>query len=159
MKRLLIITLLACLALPVQAFATWTLTPSVVSIAGNYMKWKVVCTSDGAGLTATNLLALDGMTDQLLREIQGETVMLLKVSPGTGGVIPDNTINITLTDGEDDALWTETTISKDAVTWHDMSDDIGAYIPIFNELNLTLNDIGTTGDQVTLYFIMWREVY
>ena len=92
-----------------------------------------------------------------LRLGQGETLMLMKVSPGTGSVIPNTTINITLTDNEGDAVWADTGISKDAISWHDMSEDIAAYIPVLGKLYLTLNDIGDSGDQVTLYFICWRE--
>ena len=155
MKKLLFLTIALVLLLVSSAWADWTLVVSGVSEAGHYMKWKVVCTSDGGALSATNILALPGA--RLLRVGQGETLMLLKVSPGTGAVIPDNTIDIILSDAEQDALWTETTISKDAISWHDMSDDIDAYIPVLGPLYLTLNDIGTAGDQVTLYFISWRE--
>ena len=155
MKKLLLLTIALVLLLASSAWADWTLVVSGVSEAGHYMKWKVVCTSDGDALSATNMLALPGA--RLLRVGQGETLMLLKVSPGTGAVIPDNTIDIILSDAEQDALWTETTISKDAISWHDMSDDIDAYIPVLGPLYLTLNDIGTAGDQVTLYFISWRE--
>jgi len=154
MKKI-ILTIALVLLLASSAWADWTLVVSGVSEAGHYMKWKVVCTSDGGALSATNILALPGA--RLLRVGQGETLMLLKVSPGTGAVIPDNTIDIILSDAEQDALWTETTISKDAISWHDMSDDIDAYIPVLGPLYLTLNDIGTAGDQVTLYFISWRE--
>ena len=83
--------------------------------------------------------------------------MLLKVSPGTGAVIPNTTIDITLADEEGDTIWSDTAISKDAVTWHTLSSTIGAYPPITGKLYLALNDIGDSGDQVTLYFITWRE--
>jgi len=155
MKKLLLLTIALVLLLASSAWADWTLVVSGVSEAGHYMKWKIVCTSDGNALSATNMLGLPGT--HLLRIGQGETLMLMKVSPGTGAVIPDNTIDITLSDAEGDVVWTDTGISKDAITWHDMSDDIDAYIPVLGPLYLTLNDIGTAGDQVTLYFISWRE--
>ena len=131
----------------------WTLAVSKVSQTRHYLKWKVVCTSDGSSMSATDLVAL--MPDNLKNKEQA--LMKLKVSPGTGGVIPDTTINITLTDDEGDSLWADTDISKDAVTWHTLSKDVGIYIPIFSKLYLAFNDIGTAGDQVTLYFISWME--
>ena len=155
MKKLFILTVAFVLMTVSMAWADWTLIVSGVSEAGHYMKWKIVCTSDGEALSATNMFALSGARN--LRLGQGETLMLMKVSPGTGAVIPDATIDITLSDMEEDTLWTKTTISKDAISWHDMSDDIDAYPPILGPLYLTLNDIGTAGDQVTLYFIAWRE--
>ena len=156
MKRLISIILgvFLAVALAVPSQAAWTITPSKVSEAGNYIKWKVVCTSDGAAYSATDLLSLSTMPSRLLRKIQGETLMLMKVSPGTGGVIPDTTIDITLSDDEQDALFTKTTISKDAISWHDLSADIDAFIPLTGKLYLTINDIGTSGDQVILYFVL-----
>ena len=157
MKRILSIIMgfLLVIVLTVPAWATWTITPSTVSQAGHYIKWKVVLTSDGAALSATDLIAL--MPARLKRDVQGETLMLMKVSPGTGGVIPDTTLNITLTDDEGDTIWADTGISKDAVTWHDLSADVDAYIPVLGLLYLAINDIGGSGDQVTLYFITWVE--
>jgi hypothetical protein len=155
-KVFLAITLFSLLLFAAQASAVdWTLTPSLVSSAEHYVKWKVVCTSNAAALTATDLVPL--IPSRLLRLIQGETMMLMKVSPGTDAVIPNTTLDIILSDDEGDAIWTKTTISKDAISWHDLSEDIGAYLPLTGELYLTLNDIGDAGDQVTLYFITWRE--
>jgi len=131
----------------------WDLVVTREYKTNHYMKWKVVCTSDGAALTATDLVAL--MPEQLKN--QPQLLMLMKVSPGTGGVVPDNTFTITLTDEEGDELWSKAAISNVAVSWHSMSEDIGAYIPLFSELNLAFDDIGTSGDQVTLYFISWLE--
>jgi hypothetical protein len=143
--------------LATSSMATWTVTASKVSDAGHYYKWKLVCTSDGSAYSATDILTSSVMSNRVLREIQGETLMLMKVSPGTSGVIPDNTINIILSDDEQDALYTKTGISKDAISWHSINDDIGIYIPIMGKLYLTFNDIGSSGDQVTLYFITWKE--
>lgn len=160
MKKYLVI-LLAFIILMIfssgSAMAAWTITPAKVTKAGHYLKWSVTLTSDGAALSATDLLAHANMPSRLLRDIQGETLMLMKVSPGTGGVIPNTTINVTLSDDEEDALFTETGVSKDAISWHDLSSDIGAFPPITGKLYLTLNDIGDSGDQVTLYFITWLE--
>lgn len=131
----------------------WTLAVSKVSQTRHYLKWKVVCTSDGGALSATDLVAL--MPADLSR--QEQALMKMKVVPGTGGVAPDTTIDITLTDDEGNSLWADTDISKDSATWHTLSADIGIHLPVFSKLYLAVNDIGTTGDQVTLYFISWME--
>lgn len=157
MKRFIqtIVALFTVLLLVVPAWATWTITPSIVSQAGHYLKWKVVLTSDGSALSATDLLAQ--MSARMVRQLQGETLMSMKVSPGTGGVIPNTTINVTLSDDEQDALFTMTGASKDAISWHDLSNSINMYPPVTGLLYLTVNDVGDSGDQVTLYFIMWME--
>jgi len=141
---------------PAKAYADdWTLTPSLVVEAGHYVKWKVVCTSNGSALSATDMIG--EMAARMVRKIQGETLMAMKISPGTGAVIPNTTINITLSDDEGDALFTTTGASKDAISWHDLSDDISIFIPVTGVLKLAVNDIGDSGDQITLYFITWRE--
>jgi hypothetical protein len=157
-KFLSVVLFLAIIVLPTTSFATWTLVPSKVSKAANYLKWKLVCTSDGDAMAATDLLALSNMPSRLKGEIQGSSLMSMKVSPGTGGVAPDTTINITLSDDEQDALWPKAAISNTAISWHLTSSDISIYVPIFGSFYLEFaNDIGAAGDQVTLYFIMWIE--
>jgi hypothetical protein len=156
MKKLFIVmSLFACLAFVPTAMAAWTLSVAEVVQAEHYIKWSVTCTSDGNALSATDLVAL--MPRQVFNKVQGETLMAMKISPGSGGVAPDTTINVTLSDDEGDALYTTTGNSYTAISWHDLSDDISIFLPIFGVFNLAINDIGTSGDQVTLYFISWME--
>jgi len=153
MKKIsLIIVILCFMVLP--AHAAWTVATTVTANAAHYIKFKVVCTSDGDALAATDLHA--EFAEQVSsRFVQGLTVLLLKVVPGTDTVIPNTTINITLTDEEGDELWSDTGISKDAATWHNLAKDI--YLPILDKFYLAMNDIGDDGDQVTLYFCCWIE--
>lgn len=149
-KISLILAILFFMVLPAQA--AWTITATVSASSAHYIKFKVVCTSDGDELTATDLVA-EFEEQTSARLVRGLTAMLLKVIPGTDDVIPDTTINITLTDEEETELWSDTGISKDAATWHNLSEDIKGYLPILDKLYLAINDIGDEGDQVTLYFI------
>ena len=77
MKRIFLIVF-ALLMMACNAWADWTLTPALVSKAGHYMQWKVVCTSNGSALTATDLVAL--MPEKLKQEVQGATLMVMTVS-------------------------------------------------------------------------------
>lgn len=152
----LLCAIITVLCLQSKADAAWTLTPSKVPYpSGHYIKWKVLCTGDGSALAATDILPL--MPPGLLKYVLGGALMEMKVSPGIGAVIPDNTFDVTLSDEEGDALWASTGISKDVITWFDLSEDIAIFPPITGKLYLTISDIGTTGDQVTLYFITWQE--
>jgi len=157
MKRVISIIAGFLILLASPALATWTITPSVVWTAGHYVKWKVVLTGDNSGLSATDILA-QFSSNRDLNKVQGETLMAMKVVPGTGGVAPDNTLNITLSDDEGNTLWADTGIAYLSDTdWQVTSSDIGIFIPVGTVLYLTMNDIGGDGDQVTLYFITWRE--
>jgi len=139
-----------------QAWAAWTLTPTLVSKTGHYLLWKVVCISDGNSLTATDLIPL--MSDNLKRLVQGSSMMIMKVVPGTATVAPDATINVTLSDAQGASIFVHTGYSNTAdTTGISLAEDYNQYLPVHDKFYLTINDIGTTGDQVTLYFECWME--
>ena len=154
--KILLMVMAVLLVWSSSCLATWTLTPSRVSKTSHYLLWKVVCTSDGSGMAATDLVAL--MDAQLKTMVQGSTQMIMKVSPGTGGVAPDTTIDVTLSDAQGTAIFTHAAYSNVAdTTGISLAEDYGAYPTIYGAFYLTLNDIGTSGDQVTLYFEAWIE--
>jgi hypothetical protein len=157
MKKILsALIILLVLGFSGEALATWTLTQSMVSRTSHYILWKVLCTSDGNSLTATDIVA--EMSDNMKRFVTNSTLMVMKISPGTDSVIPNTTIDIILSDAQGTAIFTHTTYSKDAETTGILlSEDYGAYPPVLEKLYLTLNDIGDSGDQVTLYFLCWIE--
>jgi hypothetical protein len=137
-------------------YATWTLTVSKVAQAKNYLLWKVLATSDGSAMAATDLVAL--MPQDLKASVQGATLMVLKVSPGTGSVAPDTTIDLVFYDAQGTAIFTHAGYSASAdTTGISLAEDYGAYLPVFDKFSITISDIGTAGDQVTLYFLTWVE--
>ena len=155
MKRIFF-SLIIVLFLAGNSFAEWTLTPSIVYRAGHYAQWKVVCTSDGNALSATDLVA--SMPENLKRIVQGASLMVMTVSPGTGSVAPDTTIDITLSNAQGIAIFVHTGYSNTAdTTGISLAEDFNQYPTVFGLFYLTLNDIGTAGDQVTLYFDCWIE--
>jgi hypothetical protein len=157
LRRSLMGVLVACFLLfSSSSYAAWTLTPSTVAMVGHYLTWKVVCTSDGNSLSATNLISL--MNSGLRSEVQGATHMIMTVVPGTGAVAPDTTIDVTLSNSQGVATFVHTGYSNVAnTTGIDLSEDYNQYLVPYELLYLTLNDIGTSGDQVTLYFEAWIE--
>ena len=155
MKKI-IMTLVLFMVFCTQAFGAWTLSVDYakkVTPANNYIVVKVIGTSDGSALSATDIMALIGSTSS----ITDGSMIFLYVDPGTGGVAPNNTINITLTNNFDQELWAQTGISYTAGSWHKLWEDIGSFPPLLDQLKLAINDIGDSGDQVTLYFYIWRE--
>lgn len=154
MKKIILVIIL--MLLTTNVYAAWTLTPSVVSRSGHYLTWKVVCTSDGSSLSATDLIAELGDRDKRL--IQGATMMIMTVSPGTGSVAPDTTIDITLSNAQGIAVFVHTGYSNTAdTTGISLAEDFNQYLTAHDKFYLTLNDIGSAGDQVTIYFECWDE--
>jgi hypothetical protein len=133
----------------------WTNTVSIVARAAHYIKFKVVCVSDGSD--PANVLDLVAAAHTAKFSIQGVAMMAMKIVPGAGGAAPTTTVNVTITDEEDDQLFATTGASNTETSWHDLSTDIAMYPPVFGEFNIILNDIGNAADQVTLYFIGWTE--
>jgi hypothetical protein len=155
-KKLFWIVLLVTLFWAQSALATWTLAPSIVSRAGHYLVWKVLCTSDGSAMAATDLLAL--MDANLKKQVQGATHMIMTVSPGLTTVAPDTTIDVTLSNGQGIAVFVHTGYSNTAdTTGISLAEDYNQYLVPYGKFYLTLSDIGTSGDQVTLYFEAWIE--
>jgi hypothetical protein len=162
MKKIILTLCLLLLASTAQA--AWTVTSSKVSKAGNYYKFKIILTSDGSSLTATDIItsntsaeAIVTMPEDIRKVIMGQTFMRMKVVPGTGGVVPNGTLDISILDDEGDNLWADTGITQSSNTWHKLYEDLNDRPEIFEKIYLTFNDIGDSGDQVTLYFIIWVE--
>jgi len=158
MKKLTIITLSIIFAvmLSSQAFAAWTLVPSAVghTTDRHMFRWKVECTSDGAALAITDLLAL--MPDNLRREVQRSLLMIMDIDPGDTGGEPDVAFTVTISNAEAMSVFATTTSdATTTVTGIDMSEDWNQYIPVHERLYLTITDIGAAADAVTIYIEGW----
>ena len=152
---------------------SWTLTSAVTYRRDNYIKFHISCTSDGAAMAATDLLALDpgGGTGSIVKsktqtgrtlrdELMGVTLMILKCIPGAAGdAVPEAVWDFTLSDEESSAIYTSTDNATDAISWHDMSTDISAYPPMLDKLYLAFPTAADwdSGNTIDMYFIGWRE--
>lgn len=156
MKKLYfsVIFILMMIVMVGQAMATWTLTATKQYAERHYIKVKIVCVSDGNSLSATNVMGLGASVSQ---DIKGRRLMLMKVSPSTGSTAPDTNISVTLTDSESETFFSGTGYSNTESTWSDLRAQTYDYLPILGPWYLAINDIGDSGDTVTLYFILWRE--
>jgi hypothetical protein len=158
MKKLLFLIVSALISWSIPAQATdWTITPSVLDVKGHYVYLKILCTSNGSSLSATDIVPLMSLEDRKWVE-KGMTAMVMNVDPGTGGVAPDATINVTFTDIAGIAVYAVTTLSNVTDTvGKDLSEDLSQFPVITSKFYLTLNDIGDSGDQVTLLLLCWVE--
>jgi len=159
-KTIIALFTIIILLFSTPSFAAWTLSASDVSTTmdGHIFRWKILCTSDGSALSATNILASTVMDRKLKSKIQSSLLMIMDVEPGTGSVVPNTTIDITLSNAEGDSIYATTAVSKAAnTTGLNLSEDWNQFLPVHEIFYLTLNDIGDSGDQVTLYFTGWIE--
>jgi hypothetical protein len=157
MRKILII-LGMLLLFATQAHAAWTITTELVDVKGSNIYIKVNCVSDGDALTATDFVQY--ADEELMRYLRlGATMMVMDVVPGTGAAAPTGTINITISNIEQLAVYTDTGISNVANTLgQDLSVDYTQYPSIDSKMYITLNDIGNAADSVAFYFKCWVPV-
>lgn len=157
MKKIitLVIAILMAVMIASPAFGAWTITTTLIDKKGNNLYIKVNCVSDGDALTATDFVQY--ADDELYRYIQrGLTMMVMDVVPGTGGAAPTTTINVTISNIEQLAVYADTGISNVANTLgNDLSLDYTQYPSIDTKMYITLNDIGNAADSVAFYFKCW----
>lgn len=148
---------LLAMVIPALANASWTITAKMISRDAHYAYFNLHCVSDGSALTATNLgprLKAAG----ILEALAGSSLMVMDVVPGTGAVAPDTTIDVTITNAAGLAVYSETSLSNSANSiGNSMSSDYNQYPPLFSTTYLTISDIGSSGDEVDLYFLVWIE--
>ena len=157
MKKFIALLLFVVLSLPAYALAAWTIDVSLADVKGNYVVYKVACTSDGNALTATDLVALMNQEEQVYVQ-RGAALLFMNTVPGTGAAAPTATIDITFTDVVSQAVFATTAISNVANTVGTKLYTVtGSYPIITSAFYLALNDIGDAADSVTFYIYCWVE--
>ena len=151
-----------------MSLTVWTsVTAAITYMRGNYIKVKISCVSDGNALLATDLMALDpGGTGSIVKSstqsgwklrhyLEGVTFMAVKADPGVVGA----TFDFDFLDGDSDAIYSTDDASNTAISWHDMSTDIGLYPPLFKSLYLQCPTTGdwTNTNTIDFHLIGWRE--
>jgi len=156
MKKILFI-LIMLFAVSVSAVPTVVVT--VNDEKGPYVIYKVVYTSDGTDAAAVDLVSkMDQYALTFVK--QGATVMITSAHPGAAAVAPDNAVDVIFTDSTGMAVKTTTgnAISNVADTIKvEMHTDLGQYPHITGAFYMTVEDVGTAGDQYTFYLRYWVE--
>lgn len=155
MRKIISLITLVILLIAVPTYAAWTITVSVSDVKGPYVIYKLLCTSDGNALSATDFVALMSDNDRQYVE-RGASMLTMSVYPGDGDVAPDADFDITFTDIEGVTIFSETGFPYDedlpgVPLWWDW----WSYPIITTQSYLALSDIGTSGDQVTLYLMCY----
>lgn len=140
---------------------SWTLAltnPLKVPLAFEGKKFaytfKLVCTCDGSALSSTAFSAMtgfDSMTAEAKEALRFGRLMSLTSVPGTGGVVPDATYNVTIYNGLGASILAATSRSTTAIEIAYPSN----YTVMQDAPTLAVGDLGTSGDQTTLYFEVW----
>jgi hypothetical protein len=168
MKRILLLMAMVLLTAS-QAFGAWTLkiVDQGTRMDGHIFNFDIICTSDGSAMSATDIFGktagvfnVSDMTEEFKHKIQRSMPMTMRVVPGTGGVVPDTTIDITLYDADGnidyykDALPATYNYDTSNVSLHTYKKQ---YLTVGEKRYIAISDIGSVGDQVTLKFECWIE--
>lgn len=167
-KIILFIAMILLVASTAQAAWTLKVKDLGYKMDNHIYSFEILCTSDGSAMSATDLLGIsvagvpnvDGMTYEIRKKIMQCMLMVMTVDPGTGGVAPDTTIDITLGELSGKPQYSHATFPATfdvASSYGKLYEDFGQYIPVGATLYATISDIGTAGDQVTLRFDGWVE--
>lgn len=155
MKKILLIAAIIMMWTS-TSWAAWTLDQSIVYKQGNYVVLTLLFTSDGSATTAQNIKT--GMTLAESDAFDRATWMTMDIDPGTEGVAPGATIDISFLDATGKTHFAHTAYAYDADTIGvDLSEDEGRYLCAYDMTNITFNDIGDSGDQITLQLTGYIE--
>lgn len=159
----LITLVMLCVANLTHAAWTLEIIEEGYTAKSSIYRWTIRCTSDGNALSATDILSTTnviGLSQDMVDKMRSSLPMVLAVIPGTGGVALDTTIDITLGWSGSVAQYSHAafpaTFDVDS-SFGNLAEDWEQYFSIGQSLYLTISDIGTSGDQVTLYFEAWVE--
>lgn len=149
MKRFALIAALILL-LAGNAFAAWT-TPYTLEVhSKNFVRVKVLCTADGSASGALELRTIMSTGDWPV--VNGAFLMSVSVVPGTGSVAPDGAYDLNVYDSAGTQTIDKTTTSEASVHTYATSESVGTSQQNFNGVPFDVGDVGSNGDQVTLYF-------
>ena len=147
MKKLtqLLVAVAIVLFLTSQSWATWTITESRRTYKHQGSKTTIItlaCISDGSAG------AYDITT--YMNDIKGLYFYSMAVTPGSGGVAPDNTFDIDVEDADDFHILDTNANSNTAKTWHLGLATLGQYPMVKDLISLVIADIGTAADEITI---------
>lgn len=137
------------------AFAAWTISPasgSVIAkkVGDGFYRVEILFTCDGSASGTLNLNTL--MSAAEFGKIAGGSLYSVSVIPGTSGVAPDGAYDVNVYDDAGTKTIDATTTSEATIHTYNTYDITGVIQQIFTSVPFDIGDIGTTGDQVTLYF-------
>lgn len=161
MKRLknilsVIVMSLVLFFLAQPVYAAWTIVPKIIFNSRHYIYYELNCISDGAALTATDIVQYMGSS--MKEAAIGSTMMVLDVVPGTGDTAPNTTFAITIYNALGLTVWAEVDISNLGNTMgNSLASDYGQYPTLMNIMKLEIDDIGDAGDVIKLYVLGWTE--
>lgn len=140
------------------SFAAWTISSTLAYSRTHEVCVQVTFVGDGSALTAKDIL--DKVRDSLSatdynRFING-IFTAIDVVPSTTSA-PDNTFTLTITDALGVTKFSKGTIAADSNTTVDMSEDALYPFVCPSQFKVAFDDIGTSGDTITLQIHCWIE--
>lgn len=157
MKIKSFLLVLCMLLVASTSFAAWTVDVSLADVKGHYVYYKIHCVSDGDASGNIDIVALMN-TQEKSYVSKGVTMLILDMDPGTGGVAPNDTIDLNVLNIAGLTVFGTTALSNVADTvGTQMSEDYNQYPVMTSKTYISVNDIGDATDEVNFYLFCWVE--
>lgn len=136
--------------------STWTITSKIdfsEAMKHNLGEWlfrvKVsLASGDDASASDYDLPA------NIISEIRGSWLYLIKTVPGTGGAAPSAAFDLDIEDDNDDHILDTNARSETATSWTIGSDTLGVYPPILGTCSVVCADLGDANTtDIYMYFL------
>lgn len=147
---------------------SWTITPTINqtqtikhALYGNQLVvLKLACTCDDSAASGSITLKSTKadrsdtyckITDQ----IEGSTLYLMEVVPGTGGAAPTGTFDIDVENNRNNHILDTDSNSNTANSFVIGSNTLGIFPPIFSQITVVVGDLGDA-NTVDIYLYFWK---
>ena len=134
-----------------SAWAAWGARYTIEVYGTHGIRVPVILTADGSASGALELRSIMAASDWAI--VNGAFLMSVSVNPGTGSVAPDGAYDVNVYDSAGVQTIDATTTSE--ATKHTYPTNAGAVATsqqILGGIPFDVGDIGSSGDQTTLYF-------
>lgn len=154
-----IVFIFVCL-FAIDAFAAWTLSPASGSVIAkrsgdNSYQVTILFTCDGSASGTLNLNSL--MSVDEFGKIDGGFLMSVDVVPGTSSVAPDAAYDVNIYNSAGTQTIDATTTSASSIhTYPTNAGPVATVQQIFGSVPFDIGGLGTSGDQVTLKFNVYK---
>ena len=144
----------------------WTITPTIDQVqsikhqiyGAHLIVLKLACISDASGGTITLKSTKADRSNSyrdIMDQIEGSTLYLMEVVPGTGDDAPSAAFDIDVENNRNNHILDTDDNSHTANSFTIGSNTLGVYPPIFNEITVVIETLGDA-NTADVYLYFWK---